>query len=102
MPFVQTPFQTINPYMYISGPKCVTRTPARASTLAGMAAAPPTMCVVGANDRLVDGDTKPSASVHTCGATVVRQIITNRHFKVSDFEALAPRMEGLLDRKSVV
>ena len=34
------------------------------------------MCVVGANDRLVDGDTKPSASVYTCGATVVRDIIT--------------------------
>jgi hypothetical protein len=60
-----------------------------------MAAAPPTMCVVGANDRLVDGDTKPSASVHTCGATVVRDIITKDHFKVSDFEKLAPKMEGL-------
>ena len=53
------------------------------------------MCVVGANDRLVDGDTKPSASVHTCGATVVRDIITKDHFKVSDFEKLAPKMEGL-------
>jgi hypothetical protein len=66
-----------------------------ASSLAAMAAAPPTMCVVGANDRLVDGDTKPSASVHTCGATVVRDIITKDHFKVSDFEKLAPKMEGL-------
>jgi hypothetical protein len=66
-----------------------------AHSLAAMAAAPPTMCVVGANDRLVDGDTKPSASVHTCGATVVRDIITKDHFKVSDFEKLAPLMEGL-------
>ena len=66
-----------------------------ASSLAAMAAAPSTMCVVGANDRLVDGDTKPSASVHTCGATVVRDIITKDHFKVSDFEKLAPKMEGL-------
>jgi hypothetical protein len=64
-------------------------------SLAAMAAAPSTMCVVGANDRLVDGDTKPSASVHTCGATVVRDIITKDHFKVSDFEKLAPKMEGL-------
>ena len=66
-----------------------------AHSLAAMAAAPSTMCVVGANDRLVDGDTKPSASVHTCGATVVRDIITKDHFKVSDFEKLAPKMEGL-------
>ena len=66
-----------------------------AHSLAAMAAAPSTMCVVGANDRLVDGDTKPSASVHTCGATVVRDIITKDHFKASDFEKLAPKMEGL-------
>ena len=66
-----------------------------ASSLAAMGAAPPTMCVVGANGRRVAGNTEPSASVHTCGATVVRRIITNRHFKVSDFNALAPKMEGL-------
>lgn len=66
-----------------------------ASSLAALAAAPPTICVVDAGGSHDAGNTKPSASVHTCGATVVRGIITNRHFKVSAFNALAPKMEGL-------
>ena len=66
-----------------------------ASSLAALPAAPPTICVVDAGGSHDAGNTKPSASVHTCGATVVRRIITNRHFKVSDFNALAPKMEGL-------
>ena len=66
-----------------------------ASSLAAMAADPPTMCVVGANGGRFAGNTEPSSSVHKCGATVVRDIITRRHFKVSDFRELAPKMEGL-------
>jgi hypothetical protein len=66
-----------------------------ASSLAALPAAPPTICVVDAGGSHDAGNTKPSASVHTCGATVVRRIITNRHFKVSDFNALVPKMEGL-------
>ena len=66
-----------------------------ASSLAAMAADPPTMCVVGANGGRFAGNTELSASVHKCGAAVVRDIITRRHFKVSDFRELAPKMEGL-------
>ena len=69
-----------------------------ASSLAAMGAAPPTMCVVDARGRRVAGNTEPSASVHTRGATVVRGIIKKKHFKVSDFVALAPLMEGLFGK----
>lgn len=53
-----------------------------AASLAGMAAAPSTMCVVDADGSRVAGNTEPSTSVHTCGATIVRGIVTKDHFKV--------------------